>query len=639
MSSLLRISAIAILCALSPLHAYAEEATTTPELPPEVPVETVTISIRDGATLVGPFTVDLPAADAPAVSLSATGSDTLHEIPARSVLALLSALDATSEEIEITDLAYFDSFNSFIVNCVSVPEANDSPDCYSWTYAVDGTFPFFGMDAYPLLDGDVVHIIFGSQWRISTDKPSATTTESVGITVEEYDPETGEYEPKEGERAGAVQFDSNFMATEFATSTTDSEGHATLIVPVAGEYSVGIASTGYFPNVPLTVTESSPEDPGEGSGNGGGGGVHHDTFSVHDAVSYLTDTQEDNGSFGTSFLSDWAALAFVAADHASQDSLRDYLASTPMTFSSVTDYERHAMALLALGINPYEGTDVITPIVQAFDGTQIGNPHEDNDDIFALFPLLHAGYSEDDVLIQKTVAFILLTQEEDGSWNSSVDMTAAAIQALALVDDLPGVEEALAQGEEYLRSTQEDDGGWDNSFATSWVLQAIAALGDSPEEWEKNSSTPIDFLTNAQEEDGGVEDTGSSVEMRVWATSYAIPGALGKTWDSLLSSVLKPELETSSTAGTSGLVLGVTASSTPSVSTTTPSTSTSTAPVLVKEPVQPVLKAANTSSLTLPVLDEGVIEAPHTVQPQTSSLWVNLWGAVMSFVTFLANLL
>ena len=62
---------------------------------------------------------------------------------------------------------------------------------------------------------------------------------------------------------------------------------------------------------------------------------------------------------------------------------------------SVTDYERHAMALMTLGINPYNGTSVnyIQKIVDSFDGNQIGDPSLINDDVFAIFPLVKSGYS------------------------------------------------------------------------------------------------------------------------------------------------------------------------------------------------------------------------------------------------------
>src|SRR3989344_6077620 len=129
------------------------------------------------------------------------------------------------------------------------------------------------------------------------------------------------------------------------------------------------------------------------------------------------------------------------------------------------------MALLSLGINPYSGTstDYITPIVDTFDGTQIGElfPH---DDIFAIFPLLHAGYSVNDEIIQKVTAYIVSKQSANGSWGDP-DSTAAAVQALSLINSQPGVSDALSKAKIYLQGHQQSNGGFGNSFSTSWVIQ------------------------------------------------------------------------------------------------------------------------------------------------------------------------
>lgn len=276
-------------------------------------------------------------------------------------------------------------------------------------------------------------------------------------------------------------------------------------------------------------------------------------FSVHDAVQFLVREQKNDGSFGAPLFTDWAALAFSAAAHdaalcedACRDSyerLREYMRSETPALSSATDYERHAMALLALGLNPYSdaGIDYITPIVEAFDGEQVGDPTLVNDDIFAVFPLLHSGYSAKDPMLQAILAFVLPRQKADGSWEGSIDLTAAAAQAIRMFPEVPGAAAALERAEMFLRYNQNESGIFGhNSFSLSWALQAIAAFGDTPDDWRKSGLSPLGYLGVFQQEDGGMEPLSASADIRAWATSYAIPAALGRTWGSLLASFEKP---------------------------------------------------------------------------------------------------
>ena len=292
----------------------------------------------------------------------------------------------------------------------------------------------------------------------------------------------------------------------------------------------------------IALEGSVVEETLSSSGDGGGasGGIPNSRLDVAAALAYLASAQREDGSFGSPMLSDWVAIAFSAAlpPGDAKEKLREYLRAALPPLASITDYERHAMALSALGINPYSGTpvDYIAPIVRAFDGTQIGDAALDNDDIFALFPLLAAGYSAYDKIIQKTTAFILSRQGSDGSWDGSVDMTAAAIQALVPVRVLPDVSLALIRAEGYLRSQKPGD----NSFSASWARQAISALSWTPSGWTPTPFTEDDRLAGLQQADGGVEPESSGIETRVWATAYAIPAALGKSWPMLLQPFMKP---------------------------------------------------------------------------------------------------
>ncbi|MBI5457873.1 HYR domain-containing protein [Candidatus Kaiserbacteria bacterium] len=337
--------------------------------------------------------------------------------------------------------------------------------------------------------------------------------------------------------------------------------------------------------------------------SGGGSGISHGTFDVPRALSYLASQQNSDGSFSTPLLSDWAALAFAAGDPGSaKTSLKNYLLTAHPSLSAVTDYERHAMALEALGINPYSeaAEDYITPIENAFDGTQIGSASLDNDDIFALFPLLHAGYTPDDDIIRKTAAFIISKQQPNGSWDASIDMTAAAIQTLWPVSSLPGVPVALSNAKAYLHTQQQTNGGFGSSYSTSWALQAIAALGESASLWAPAGYYPSDYIAGLQQSDGGVAPESTDVQTRVWATEYAIPGILGVSWNSLLSSFPRPadagglggasaQVSTSATSTTATSTLS-------SAATSTFATATSTSDVTVTSIVSALAYAPTTTT-------------------------------------------
>ena len=375
----------------------------------------------------------------------------------------------------------------------------------------------------------------------------------------------------------------------------------------------------------LVGTTTAPVSSNPAPSGGGGGGISHTSFNVSAALSYLSSKQNPDGSFASSMLTDWAALAFAASDPGTaKTNLKNYLLTASPSLSAVTDYERHALALMALGINPYSGTptDYISPIVSAFDGTQIGNASLDNDDIFALFPLLRAGYTSSDDIIQKTVAFIIAAQQSNGSWDASPDVTAAAVQALSPVASLPGVSAALTNAKSYLHTQQQNNGGFGsgqgNSFSTSWALQAIAAFGEQQSAWAPIGYYPTDYLGGLQQSDGGVEPRSTDAQTRIWATEYAIPGALGKTWDSLLTSFAKPaaagsggNVATAVATSTSATSTVLIATSTPQTATTTPLTATSTLPTATS--TTPI--ATTTVPITQPTTQTPVVARATSVTP------------------------
>lgn len=574
------------------------------------PAQHVSLTIRDGDTTAFSGNVVLPDHNSVDLSITSTDGAATATVSPRSVLGVLETLQASSTAFNITDLVYYSSFSpaSFYINCIAIPAASSTPDCSDWTDVVNGSDPGIGIDHQLLQDGDVVYLYFRPHQTILSTS-AVVSGQSFTATAEQYDYVSGTYKPLTGVIIGVgTPHTYPVPFAELATSTVDVSGQAMFTLNATGTFAVGIKDDFYFPTVPITVTDVPVAPP---SGTNGGGGIGHSNLNIPSALTFIAAGQSADGSFGSSIVTDWTAVALAAADKEPvRANLKKYLQTAAPTMSNVTDYERHAMALEALGINPYSGasTDYISPIANAFDGTQIGDKNLDNDDIFAIFPLLNAGYGPGDPVIQKEAAFIVAAQQPDGSWDESPDMTAAAAQAVGSFFGVPNVSpqtlgQTLGMADHYLRSTQKTDGGWGNVDSTSWVIIAENATkqGD-PAHYVPTVSAagylPTDALAGAQQPDGGVQSPN-----RVWSTGYAVVAASGQSWLSLLQPFAKPAVPNIGGGGTVFRTATSTATSTlptltPVISTSTPPSVTSTVPVLPF--VFPTV--TTTPTTTLPVL-------------------------------------
>jgi hypothetical protein len=277
-------------------------------------------------------------------------------------------------------------------------------------------------------------------------------------------------------------------------------------------------------------------------------------FDLKNAFAFIASQQKENGSFGEDLYTDWTALALASGNNQDQTiKLIKYFGNSEMVNPSLTDLERRAMALMALGLNPYatNGKNYIENIVAEFDGKQFGDANEDNDDIFALIVLQNAGYTQADKIITDDLNFILSRQKDDGSWDNNIDMTGAAIEALASLNKmqplptlpLSGEEKipnALAKAKEFLKQNQKDDGGWGNPSSTAWALEGVLALNEKPEDWVKNGNSPLDYLATLQDTDGGIK--GENMQNKLWQTAYATSALSGKTWNQIMQKFEKPKI-------------------------------------------------------------------------------------------------
>lgn len=398
----------------------------------------------------------------------------------------------------------------------------------------------------------------------------------------------------------------------------DASGLVLYVASTTDPLEIYASKDGFVPTSRSTIAPVAPApapEPAEAVPEGGGGGAKKRPGSAAEALSFLLAEQRADGSFGGIMQSDWAALALAGggAPRGAKAALGDFLASAKK-LTSLTDYERRAMALLALGINPHE-TNVIQKIVAGFDGTQMGDQDLLNDDIFALLPLLHAGYKPSDEIIVKIAAHILSSQEADGSWRYP-DITSAAIQALAPLSSLEGVPAALKKAAHYLKARQGENGCFGNVFAHSWALQATLALSEPAEYWRTaQGATPQTCLAGLAQEDGGFELLGVDAQNRIWATAYALPALASKPWDALLKNFPKPkEKENISRApnpdlSIDGIVLGA-------ATTTAPLATSTQNPLLDIAPATPPLEPLAVPPAHIILPKKSALDAPASVHEE-----------------------
>jgi hypothetical protein len=414
--------------------------------------------------------------------------------------------------------------------------ASDNVNYIYWGWFSDLNYGSVALNKHPLHSNEELLLTYNSYpLRLSASSSSSIIGDTTTFLVEEKSSFSADY------------FDMVWTPSSGATVTlgtqscaTIADGTCSIVLDTVGSLNAVGSKTLYVPTTNIGITVSA------GQNNGGGGNVPPaPTFSATDAINYLKSVQGADGSFGDSDLyTDWAAIAYGSGNVSGsyRDSLLEYFISHNSISSLITDNERRTMALLSLGKNPYSWNAVnyIEAIVDGFDGTQFGDEDLINDDIFALIPLGNVGYTENDEIIAKTVTFIISKQQADGSWEGSVDITAAAIQALKSFDSISNISNALTNAGNYLANTQGGDGGWGNISSTSWAMQAENALNAS---WTKNGKSGLDYLaimqTNA-DNDGAILPSSEISQNIIWTTSYAIPAGLGKPWSEIMEHVSKP---------------------------------------------------------------------------------------------------
>jgi len=512
----------------------------------------INLTIRDGDTII--FSSTLPLNISETVSINDfTGNP--HDINSKSVLSLINDADVISPDFNISDLEYYDSFGSLYLKCITDSKGNK---CDNWQYTVNNVYSNTGMDANILTGGENVYLYFGPQHKTTLSSNEIKTNEDLIVSTEDYDYQNNLWITRTGITVGITQPDPNnpWSPIEILTNMVDGNGKATFSSMPEGLYNVGIKEDFYFPTEILTVTK--PPEPIIMVGGGGsvsGGGSSYTTpivepkikkeFDFKKALNFILSQQKENGSFGEDIYTDWATISLTSIED--QDiktksiiKLIKYFEEFKTSDVFLTDLERHTMALMSLGLNPYDtnGENYIKKTTDGFDGKQFGDVEKDNDDIFALIVLQNAGYTKEDPIIKETINFILSKQKENGSWDESVDMTGAAIQAVSLYQPNEEIKNTLSKAKEFLKQNQKDDGSFGNISSTAWAIQGIVALSEKPEEWIKNDNTPIDYIIKNQDITEVKKDLSTEENInkknKIWETSYAITALSLKTWNQIM---------------------------------------------------------------------------------------------------------
>ncbi len=601
---------------ITPTSTSTEEYSATPSENTQTATTYITIRYQDRILFDGTVTL----ATSTSFSYHANGTTETLSTSTENATVFTALLHADTDEengssFTVSEIIFYPNFSSFLLQCITIESTTTTSACGNWQYVVNGEYPSVGMDSYVLNGGEHVTIYFGDRYQIHTNTDTYTEGTTITSTIYEYNFSTNVYESMTDVVLGLI--DSTY--TTITTSSVSADAPAQFTAPTPGSYMIGLEvpspwGTYYWPTIQITVTPGEQTEPSTNTGSSAGGGGSNTTtaFDVTRAVDFISTHQHADGSFGSILSTDWIAIAFgsLPQEPNGADRLRAYLRANPDPGNAVTDAERRAMALLALNMNPYSDTsiDYIARITTAFDGSQIGDPDLINDDIFALFPLLHAGYSTTDSMIQTIVASILREQQANGSWIGGVDITAAAIQALTLTPSLSGVQSARERAITYLHTTQHTTGGFGSNIdSTSWALQAIVAYGESPtgDTWKKNSVSGIDYVRTAQQSDGGVRDVQDTTHNRLWSTAYAIPAALEKSWGMILHTFDRPVAHdnttvntTSHAGGNSQEINATTTESNSTPSTTIYMNSVSTTPEIITDitPLPPTIHARSTQT-------------------------------------------
>ncbi|MFA6928520.1 MAG: prenyltransferase/squalene oxidase repeat-containing protein [Patescibacteria group bacterium] len=462
-----------------------------------------------------------------------------------SATSTLNAMCAVLQSGLKSDWSYWES--SAFLNSLGGHKNNDEANGIYWQWFSNLEYGQTALNSHVLTEGENLLLAYGVnplKLEIAESAPPVNSTSTIRLSEFGLDEFWNPVWSPAAESALIIN----------GESRANPAGDYELFISTSSPYIIYGEKAGYINSQSLTITpllpaeEEEPEEeetpaPTGSSGNYGGGSVIPPIAANIDSaklINFLLANQKEDGSMPTIIISDWTAIA-LAASGSNTEKIKNYLLGDPQPGNLLTDYMRRAMALMSLGISPYNGTktNYINKITEEYANGQSGDPENFNDDIFAILVLRKAGFSAGDEIFNGALSQLLSAQRQDGGWGG-VDLTSAAIEALLTVKNSAGAEESITKARFYLKEKQGQDAGFGNSFSTSWALQAIYALRENENDWKKNNKTPLEYLAGLQNPDGGLLSPAEDKNTRIWASAYALPAGLKKSWPDVLINFPSP---------------------------------------------------------------------------------------------------
>src|SRR3989344_1556809 len=491
------------------------------------------------------------------------------------VLTTLLTENQNNASLNISNLVYYESFNSFLINCIEVNSSTEA--CYNWQYAVDGEYPNIGMDKYELFGGENVYVYFGNPWSIT----ASTSTFPIGTTTTfqtfkyNFSTTSSEWSTDANDTIDISITNPNptgWWDTTLTTTTlvSDTNGIVDFMFSATGTYYAKISPADFSKwsnaitinvlDLPIisTTTENNSSNGSSSSGSSDNNTPYTNLISPNQITNtanklteFLIKNQDKTGKIIDAGISDWSVMALVANGKnpaniiASSTSLSDYIKN--YNYTDATDlnvcasYPRHYLSLYTSGIstNNQSMINLINTLkTECYSETDFGLPGI-NDDVFALFALLTSENNINENIITDILNDILADQNTDGAftWDgyAGADITGAVINILNYAKE-KGIQidnSVFTKAKQYLKNEQNNDGGWgyltSDTLTTSWVLMGLNSLGEGQEEWTIGDKNPWSvYIDNLQENGYYTSDWVDGVDW--FNTKHAIPALLGYSW-------------------------------------------------------------------------------------------------------------
>lgn len=501
-------------------------------------------------------------------------------VDADSALGILYAADQANDSFEISELTYYEAFDSFLLNCIDA-EVLETPACGNWHYAVDQTLPYIGMNAYTVSDGQRIYVYFGNTREVTVSSSPYIANTEFTLESKSYQYETNTWEPLSDVTIAITQTnpDNPWEPIIITTSSVNVSGEASFTLSATGTYYASLVEDFYFPSFEFQVSEAiapqenTDDNSGDSEDNGstcsscssGTGETTVTTISsaeintaINKLLGFIKSKQLDSGAIQDGPTSEWLAMSFASKNIYSNtitnggqtlyDFVKAYDYSAPSDLNTCAAYPRHILALLSSGVG--KGSELITSTAQKIKSECVSDSSYGaggiNDDIFALLALL----AIDTPISNNTVTTILnaikndQTNEGAFTWSgfAAPDATGAAINALKYAQQ-KGIQvhsDVFTDAKAYLKQEQLSDGGWgyENSdvLTTSWVMMGLNALNEGQSKWTTASGkNPWHVLVENIEEDGSYESAFAPGEPDWFAIKHAIPALSGKSWPIVLT--------------------------------------------------------------------------------------------------------